>query len=206
MTYHNNWHNVCDSTVTFRNAETRRELVVNVPDGKYTKLGALCRELYALVSRSSVMKHVRVGYDGSKDKPYLNFIDATHTVKFSVDLADVLGFVPDKEYSGNGERVYPEYVKNLDGAYDNLYVYCSLCANRVVGDALAPCLMNVPVRSATANTNLIHERVSNPMYVPVVATDTDTVEIDIRRGDGQPVLFRGGNVIVTVHVREKRRR
>ena len=38
--------------------------------------------------------------------------------------------------------------------------------------------------------------------MPVANVDTDTVEIDIRRGDGERVLFRGGCVIVTVHLRK----
>ena len=92
---------------------------------------------------------------------------------------------------------------NLDVAYDNLYVYCNLCENRVVGDSSVPCLHNIPVRTPDGTSNLVHERVRNPAYVPVTGSDTDTIEIDIRRGDGESVVFRGGCVIVTVHLRKK---
>ena len=35
----------------------------------------------------------------------------------------------------------------------------------------------------------------SPQLVPVSSTDTDEVERDIRRGDGQPFLFRSGTAI-----------
>lgn len=39
-----------------------------------------------------------------------------------------------------------------------------------------------------------------PHYVPVSNTDTNVVEIYIRRDDGQAILFKGGKFCVTVHI------
>ena len=95
---------------------------------------------------------------------------------------------------------------NLEGGYDNLYIYSNLCANRVVGDSLVPCLHVLASRSPDEGTFTVHEEVKNLVYVPVSNLDTDTVEIDIRRGDGKSVAFRSGCVVITVHMRPVERR
>ena len=61
----------------------------------------------------------------------------------------------------------------------------------------------MPVRWTDEQTNLVGETVEEPMYVNAAALDTDVVEVDIRRRDGESVVFRGGRVVITVHLRKR---
>ena len=89
----------------------------------------------------------------------------------------------------------------MQTTYEQLYVYSNLCAERLVGDKSVPLLHNVPVRWTGSQTRLVGETVERSVYVPVASLDTDVVEIDVRRRDGKPVVFRGGRVVVAVHLR-----
>ncbi len=43
----------------------------------------------------------------------------------------------------------------------------------------------------------------NIQYVPASDLDTELIEVDIRRDDGTPVAFKGGKVVLNVHIRDK---
>jgi len=203
ITYPNNWHNVAKQFVLFINTETKRSLTCTVPDGKYKSVSDVTAMLNQLSSRQPPGSDVSFRYSATTGNTIIKHRKKEIMVLLSKDLANILGFdtkqytVPTDDY----DRVSAN-TSNIDGQYDNLYVYCNLCNSRVVGDSNVPLLHNVPVRGRTGASNLVHEIVKSPVYVPVANADTDTVEIDIRRGDGEPVLFKGGCVIVTVHLRK----
>ena len=127
-------------------------------------------------------------------------------VQFSPDLAAVLGFESSEVYKKTAglKKIAAPNAVNLDSMYDTLYVYCDLCENRIVGDSDVPCLYNVPVRFTSKTTTVAHEAMEDLNYVPVRGFDSDVVEIDIRRRDGEPVPFKGGDVVVAVHLRKRR--
>ena len=174
-----------------------------IPDGKYKNVADLTETINRKISTQPIGSDITFRYSAATGKVVINHRKKEHIALLSKDLANVLGFdtkwytLPTDDY----DRV-ADNTSNIDGHYDNLYVYCNLCESRVVGDSSVPLLHNVPVRNKTGTSNLVHEIVKSPVYVPVANADTDTVEIDIRSGDGEPVLFKGGCVIVTVHLRK----
>ena len=83
-----------------------------------------------------------------------------------------------------------EFSPNMNAGYEKLYIYCSLCSDRVIGDTLAPLLLDIPVPNAETTTKYqIDKTLLLPQYIPVRNTDTDEIEINIRSGDGSPIPF-----------------
>ena len=206
ITYPNNWHNLCNGTMRLGNKQTIAIADIKVRDGRYRKGSDLIAGCNAAIAEAGFLHAVSFDYIEVEDKAVVTITDPNYALKLGNELASLLGFVANRRFSTTGDsnlRVKGESVLNLDNGYDNLYVYCNLCENRIVGDSSVPCLHNIPVRTIDGPSNLVHELIRNPAYVAVAGTDTDTVEIDIRRGDGEPVLFRGGCVIATVHLRKK---
>lgn len=204
ITYPNNWHNVTNAAITLANLNTKMSTKVRVADGKYKNVADLINKCNAALTKLQMNDVLNFKHSTVTGKTSATIHDRFTAFTMSDDLADILGFVPGRTYqaSRSGSDIVAANTTNIEGAYDNLYVYCNLCEDRVVGDSNVPCLHNVPARARDGSSNLVHEIVNRPIYVPVANVDTDTVEIDIRRGDGERVLFRGGCVIVTVHLRK----
>ena len=210
ITFNNNWYNVRNAfiDVTVTDAVGRDSVRrVNVKDGRYESIKKLWEDTHTAFETMFVEKIVQLFYDKDRNNMHLMFFRDGVRVKFSPDLAQIIGFDSETEYERPSEvhnYVRAKSVPDIEAGYETLYVYCSLCANRFVGDALVPCLYNVPVTPHDSKSTVVHQSIQPPMYVPAVNTDTDEIEIDIRRGDGQPVLFRGGCVVVTVHLTKKK--
>ena len=87
--------------------------------------------------------------------------------------------------------------------HNMMYIYCNLVAPRVVGHALVPLLAEVSVKRPKRTVENVFYSPSKPQLLSVASTDTDEIEIDIKRGDGEPFLFRSGVVSVTVELRQQ---
>ena len=206
ITYHNNWFNVKDAYLTVTRQSGLVSQRVSVRDGKYETLATVLTEVHQALTSLHLEKSVQLQYDQERQQMFIRFIEPNCGVKFSSDLAHICGFSPDITYTQTSESDNSRKATttpDVDAGYSNMYVYCNLCENRVVGDSLVPCLYNVPVKPSKRNNAIVHETIQSPMYVPTKAVDTDEIEIDIRRSDGEPVLFRGGCVIVTVDLRRR---
>ena len=103
---------------------------------------------------------------------------------------------------GKGNTVNVRCVPDVFAGNSLMYVYCSLVAPRTVGHSQVPLLMEIPVKTPRREVENVFYEPRSPQLVPVSSADTDEVEIDIRRGDGQPFLFRSGTVSVTVELLE----
>ena len=88
---------------------------------------------------------------------------------------------------------------DITGGMHALYVYCDILENTPVGDTEAP-LLRIVDASGEYCTN-IHRTFDPPRYVPVQKKSFDSIEIDIRTNEGEPVAFEGGRSTVTVHFR-----
>ena len=61
-----------------------------------------------------------------------------------------------------------------------MYIYCSLCNDRAVGDTLVTLLYDLAIPDTESSTKVqVDKTIAYPQYVPVVNTDTDIVEINI---------------------------
>ena len=89
---------------------------------------------------------------------------------------------------GDGEMY--TFVKERDSAVDmnqgfeSLYVYTNVVESRVVGDSLVPLLRIVPIQCEHGHT--ISRHFEHVQYFPLLHKEFGTIEIDIRRrqGDG----------------------
>jgi len=84
-------------------------------------------------------------------------------VRFSEDLANLLGFEGGERYASDKSAPYP-YSLSLDNV-NNMYVYCDLLEHVVVGDTKAPLLriVNKPVRLY----GIVHKIFNPILYVPL---------------------------------------
>lgn len=214
MFYDNNWHNVKNASLTIAQQvpatdSARAQSIlytVEVREGRYESIALLIDEVNKNIDKMRQSNNAQILFDVPRDRAFLVLTSANVKVRMSENLAAVLGYKADIWYEPRqaGQVTYHESVMrpNLNQGFTSLMVYCNLAANRLVGHDLVPLLRVVPVRHNSGRT--VYEEVRNPHYVSVTNSDTDVVEINIRRDDGSPIPFRGGKTIVTVHVRRRR--
>jgi len=121
------------------------------------------------------------------------------SLKFSPDLALILGFDPDKTYTdGATARVEPTLIA---GDVHSMYVYCDLAEHVTVGDTKAPLLRIVDKYKRVYGN--VHQVLNPVLRVPLLIKCFDTVEIKIMTDTGAPVPFRFGKAFVVLEFRRR---
>ena len=208
--YSNNWFNVTSGKVFLKEKQsdgTEKQFVKEISPGRYLDPWTLLSEIRVAINSDNDTKNRVIPYhDENTNTLYMAFEDNSWSFSMSEDLANIFDLGVNKWYqptSPSNKTVSVRSVPDVFAGHNLMYVYCSLVEPRVVGDAMVPLLMEVPVRTPRSVVENIFQEPSKPQYIPVTTTDTDEVEIDIRRGDGEPFLFRSGVVSVTVELRQK---
>ena len=106
---------------------------------------------------------------------------------------------PDSSYPFHIEA---DDVVNLTQGFDTLYIYTDVVEPRNVGDTLAPLLRAVPISGRNGDT--VSARFTNVHYVPLLRSNFDSIEVDIRNDMGRRVPFEYGRVTVTLHFRRRK--
>jgi hypothetical protein len=209
ISYTNNWFNIRNGVITIRKKKADESFEmwnVNVLAGRYLDPWHLLSEIRVTINANAdTREKVLIHHDETSNTLYVGFDDETWAVKFSDDIAIIYGLLATKWYTpeaGKGNTVSVRCVPDVFAGNSLMYVYCSLVAPRTVGHSQVPLLMEIPVKTPRREVENVFYEPRSPQLVPVSSADTDEVEIDIRRGDGQPFLFRSGTVSVTVELLE----
>ena len=139
--------------------------------------------------------------------PFENYvrvmIKKNRTLFLSNTLAKLLGLrkrlIGKKEeeviYTGENISPFPPEIKNM-------YVYCNLAQDRVVGDVEAPLLRIIPVTGHYQE--FVTHICEDVHFVPAKGGENSMVEIDIRDDLGDPIPFQEGKLVVVLELRKKR--
>jgi hypothetical protein len=212
MFYMNNWHNITEGYMnvkTYTRHETSKEIQemvtcrkVQIRKGRYRTISELIEEIHNSLQSFDLHGKIVFFHDQIRNLMFLIINHKECGVELSQDLAEIFGFKSNHLYIGvRGEESFmSSMAPDLHQGFTSLYIYCSLCENRLVGDSSVRLLRVLPVRKGKDDRN-VYEEVRNPHYTQVANTDTDVVEIHISRDDGREVSFKGGKVIVTLHLR-----
>ena len=201
------WPNVQGQSVYIivKPDKSHREKLI-LPEGYYQSTEILVRQLNALVASAqneAVRQGVRFVYNTVSQK-----IQVSHSVRSvqpSEEFQRLTGFrqgMGRKSKNGNLDHEEASHTPDLEGGIYNLFVYSSVAQYRQVGDQMTPLLRILPV-SKEFNGNHHVRNLQNVHYVPVSQNIFETVEIYIGTTLGQPVPFQSGQVIATLHFRQR---
>lgn len=125
-----------------------------------------------------------------------------HSFLFAPILNKILGFTNSVGLVVRHEVSYtaPKLAGLTNRIPDMFFIYTDICEPYITGDVHAPLLRVV---SFDASNNYTYGAVkirsfSPPRYVPLLRTNFQTIDIDIRDEFGQPIPFEGGTLTVTL--------
>lgn len=125
--------------------------------------------------------------------------DIVNTVEFPRCVCLQLGMQLDSKHP---ESIWPCNIRL--GLPSELYIYCDIIEPQLIGDVMAPLLRIVSVDKSTYMFSDQKTCIfSKPHYVPVLLTDFENIEIDIRLDTGYAVPFQFGTSCVKLHFRKR---
>lgn len=139
----------------------------------------------------------------------LNIGDAIHMEAF---LSSLLGFEKQKYFFSNGQRIshknkifyriIAEKSPDVRISMYNLFIYCNLVKETLVGDVMVPILRTVPVESDMKG-KYVTKSFETPRYHPISSSFFQFIEIMITNDLGEKIDFRWGKVIAHLHIKRK---
>ena len=91
----------------------------------------------------------------------------------------------------HGKKIQPPNPINVHIGYDIIYIYTDCIEEQLVGDVQAQLLRSVCINNG--DTHQIQTiSFDSPHYIPVTKTDFDTIDINIRDGNGRKLPFLYG--------------
>lgn len=201
ISYPSIWPNIMDfGTVYVKWKDSEDPMDYPVPAGFYQSINKLLDRIkYTLsIGRSGVDNKLSFQHDEISNRVIV-FIEpgAEFEICFSHNIATPLGFEGNKYYSP-GANLAP-YPADIHDGCSALYVYSDIVQKRLVGDDMVPLLKVIPAEPIQTALSHTWVRFVNVEYVPSVKTHIDTVEINIRRDNGQIIPFESGKVVITLH-------
>lgn len=171
---------------------------VRVSDGKYDTIDELVDELNHKLRLLQVIYEAYFEYSASLMKTGIYCIK-DFRITLSPQLASILGYRQRTIIEGYS---LGEFHSDIDQGMTALYIYSNIAQNQIVGGSMVPLLRVVPLTGSRkdAYTNI---EFKHPRFIPLKNESTDLVEIDIRRDNGEDVLFNTGKVIITLQLRPR---
>jgi len=114
--------------------------------------------------------------------------NARYSIRLNGPLSELLGYRAGRVFvRGRNAADNPPKLPGIDLLH-NLYVYCDIVENVIVGDSSTPLLRIVEVTRDETRTR-IHTVINTPLFVPIRKKSFDTIAIWIMTNEGKPAPF-----------------
>lgn len=199
------WKNLIDAHIQIKFNENENPLRCDLYDGIYTSVDQLIQEMSHALAEAQLQNDVTFRYDKIRNRIILRIQDRVtgFGIKFSQNIINILGLSKQvNEYFEAGEYTMNK-PPDISEGFSALYIYSDVIQSQVVGDTLAPLLRVVPIelKSPPPLNNWI--RFEHIQYLPINKSQSDTIEVNIRRDNGNVVPFESGKVVLTLHFKRQ---
>jgi hypothetical protein len=175
-----------------------------LPRGNYPDVHQL---LHYLNSLSLVSENLRFDYNEDSNRVDVAMKPgARKEVQLSPKLRAMLGFRVGRTEDWITHGLAPNPVNMYRNVHRQIFVYCDLVEPQLVGDSMERILHTVGIPDVSKYGHLFIQSYDNPDYIPLLKTHFDTIKIDMRTYEDQPVPFEFGPSLVKVHIRRRQRR
>lgn len=193
--------------VTYGRTLNDREIVDKfyIFAGIYKDLEDVLRELNTHMSKSHIEFVLKPGlYIGVRKNcgnPTCDYVK--HRFDLSEGLKKILGFQPARILSEEilSEEVLSDFPANVNANLPaNLFIYADICQPYITGDIYSKLLRNMALDpDLYAYGRTLSKSFSHPIYVPLLTSSFETIEILIRDGAGKKVPIDHGTLTLTLH-------
>lgn len=176
-----------------------------ISPGIYENVGDLVKELNSYQAESHIEFIIKPGsyVVAQKNCGNLTCDFVRHKFDLPVTLKRILGFRPDRVLSSENlsHEISSDFPANLNANLPtNLFIYASICESWITGDIYSKLLRNVALDlNPFTYGRTLSMTFLRPIYVPLLTTTFETIEILIRDGTGKKVPLDHGTLALTLH-------
>ena len=147
-------------------------------------------------TETSLSSHISISYNPISGYTGVDVGEAVAKLTFGKDIQECLGI---KEWYETGIHLGTRPADSSRG-FSLMYVYSDVVSPWHIGDVMVPLLRLVPVHGVYGY--VLHQFLRD-QFVPAAAFMQDTVEINIRKDNGERVTFVDGKVVLTLCFRRR---
>uniref|UniRef100_H3A7V0 Uncharacterized protein n=1 Tax=Latimeria chalumnae TaxID=7897 RepID=H3A7V0_LATCH len=171
-----------------------------IPTGHYNNISSILLKVNGLMHKNGV-NNIRFEYKDVENRVYIHTLEELH-ICFNGHLKDMLGTSTRLTKVNAGSSWLLPHPADISCGFYTLYVYTDIITHETVGDVNVPFLRCV---SITGEANEIATiTYDKPHYVRVSKNHIDSITIEIKDDQNNPVPFSFGKVIVKLHFRQRR--
>lgn len=203
ISFPTSWPNLIGGSISLKFRQDSSPLQFMLPDGVYRSVDELLKVINGILKNADVKDEIVIYHDAIRNRVLLLVRESQlgFGVSFSKNIANILGLMKSSpEYYTAGK--YTELPADINDGMSSIYLYANICGKRLVGDTMVPLLRVIPTDPSNHTSSVKWVRFRNIEYVPVNRNNSDIIEINIRRDNGDIVPFESGKVVVTLHFRK----
>lgn len=186
------------------NAEYRVSKSITIPEGFYQTSQKLVEATNKALTAANE-SNFTFAYDENNNRiSYKSTAPESTFLQLDNSIASVFGFAytaADKVVHLTEKEKEAAHPPDLRRGIYSLYVYCDLCMETYVGNALVPLLRTVSYNGRGGFGETITVLYDNPIYVPLNKHAIDNIEVSICDDSGHLVPFVEGKSVLTLHFR-----
>ena len=151
---------------------------------------------------NSTPESLEIKYDRYSNRAIFRLLDISHELELSPILSDILSIKEDDHDGRNpftrGKTYKSTSSIDLNRGNRQMYVYCSIIEESIVGDSRVPLLRSFPLSGKAGSINESFNRI---YYAPLKTLIFDNIEIELRNEVGQLIQFQYGHSNCVLHFR-----
>ena len=192
--YPRSWYTLLKNT-PFSISEGTNKWIFQLHRGYYKDIPDLLNNMNDTIKQAIDLQETWLAYDPVMGKVRFTGPE-NYLFSAGAELAHILGAPPDVPV-----RKIP-HAADLTGGFSSLYVYTDIIEHQIVGDHAVPLLRCIPVKGETYECVTI--TYDKPHYVLMSKNHINTITIEIKTDQNQPVPFTLGKVVVRLHIRPRK--
>ena len=123
-----------------------------------------------------------------------------HSLVLSPKLLKILGIDENNLQQIRGKVIGEKHAALINALPPIIRVYSEICEPYITGDVHTPLLRIVPLNLHEYKYSGIEiKNYNTPMYIPLLSTSFQSITIDIKGQDDEPLAFDYGTLTVTLH-------
>lgn len=195
------WYNITNAWIRIRVAQNSDPFECMLKDGYYQDIEELLSYIHGILRAAKLEDKIMLNFDKIQNRVIMQVFEnsdkSTIGVTFSQNLLNILGFSK-KEGDYYSTGMVLEKPTDINEGFSALYIYTDIVQDQIVGDVMVPLIRVVPFKN-NSKRNHTWVNFNRVQYLSVLDRQTDSIEINIRRDNGEVIPFQHGKVVVTLH-------
>ena len=178
---------------------------IQIPEVDYTNVAELVSALITAIYTQTTDPHFQeIAFQLKGSRLWVSLKSGVK-IEFSNRVRIILGFVENPGWVSEASEINHffsnDYDVDIRGGRHTLFVYSDIVEHSIVGDTIQPLLGTASIGGSPGNIVVYEPQILD--WTSLRSNEIRTIRIYIRDEVGEVIPFKGGRVIVTLHLRKR---